>query len=42
MTLNATNGTITPTNNSAAGQTNDFVSFTGNVVDGDNSLYFKQ
>lgn len=37
MTLNATNGTITPTNNSAAGQTNDFVSFTGNVVDGDNS-----
>ncbi|EGQ22722.1 hypothetical protein HMPREF9144_0168 [Prevotella pallens ATCC 700821] len=37
MTLNATNGTITPTNNSTAGQTNDFVSFTGNVVDGDNS-----
>lgn len=37
MTLNATNGTITPTNNSAAGQTNDFVSFTGNIVDGNNS-----
>lgn len=37
MTLNATNGTITPTNNSAAGQTNDFVSFTGNEVDGNNS-----
>ena len=37
MTLNATNGTITPTNNSVAGQTNDFVSFTGNEVDGDNS-----
>ena len=37
MTLNATNGTITPTNNSAAGQTNDFISFTGNIVDGNNS-----
>ena len=37
MTLNATNGTITPTNNSVAGQTNDFVSFTGNEVDGNNS-----
>lgn len=37
MILNAANGTMTSTNNNAAGQTNDFVSFTGNVVDGDNS-----
>lgn len=37
MTLNAANGTMTSTNNNAAGQTNDFVSFTANEADGDNS-----
>ncbi|MBF1476790.1 hypothetical protein [Prevotella pallens] len=37
MILNAANGTMTSTNNSAAGQTNDFVSFTANEADGDNS-----
>ena len=37
MILNAANGTMTSTNNNAAGQTNDFVSFTANEVDGDNS-----
>ena len=37
MILNAANGTMTSTNNNAAGQTNDFVSFTANEADGDNS-----
>ena len=37
VTLNATNGTMTSTNNNAAGQTNDFISFTANEDDGDNS-----
>ena len=37
MTLNAANGTMTSTNNNAAGQTNDFISFTANEDDGDNS-----
>ena len=37
MILNAANGTMTSTNNNAAGQTNDFVSFTANEDDGDNS-----
>ena len=37
MILNAANGTMTSTNNNAAGQTNDFISFTANEDDGDNS-----
>lgn len=37
VTLNAANGTMTSTNNNAAGQTNDFISFTANEDDGDNS-----
>ena len=37
VTLNATNGTMSSTNNNAAGQTNDFISFTANEDDGDNS-----
>ena len=37
MILNAANGTMISTNNNAAGQTNDFVSFTANEIDGDNS-----
>ena len=37
MTLNAANGTMTSTNNNAAGQTNDFISFTANEDDVDNS-----
>ena len=37
MILNAANGTMISTNNNAAGQTNDFVSFTANEADGDNS-----
>ena len=37
VTLNAANGAMTSTNNNAAGQTNDFISFTANEADGDNS-----
>ena len=37
VTLNAANGAMISTNNNTAGQTNDFISFTANEDDGDNS-----